>query len=249
MPKSSRSPFPWVFILLGISLLLHALTIGYFFSIQKLTEDKFRTVIAKFGTYDEVLEEHKNEINKNYVQNYNDNFAIRQDLSDLYLRADETWTSFYSIPHNDALVSFSYLEPSEVISDPGDTDPDFVANYQDAYSIFYALDIEDVVMPDIGFEDTQSMCDYFALGSEAMTYGTTPFCGSIEDAVDHNVPQRQGIFIVYQDGSKYTLTFTARLGGSCQNESELTPDCEEKYFAPLDSVIDTVLSSFTIEAL
>ena len=249
MPKSSSSSFPWVPILLGASLLLHVLTLGHFFYVQTLTESAFATIATKFDGYDATLEEHGDDIAKNYVQHYNDNFMIRQDLSDLYGSAQETWTSPYSIPHGNTRLSFSYLEPSEVISNPGDTDPEFVANYQDAYSVFYAINIEDVVMPEIGFEDTQSMCDYFSLGSEAMTYGSTTFCGLIEDEVSHNVPEREATYLVYQGGLKYTLTFTARSGGTCQNEKELTPECEEKYFAPLDNVMATVLSSFTIEAL
>lgn len=249
MPKSSRPSSPLLPLLLGASFFLHILTLGSLFYSQTVTQRTFATLTAKLSDHDKTLETHEDDITKNYVQNYNDNFAVRQDLSDLYLRSGASWTSPYSISKNSTRVSFSYLEPSEVISDPGDTDPEFVANYQDAYSIFYAVDVEDVIVPDIGFEDTQSMCNYFALGSEVMTYGLNTFCGAIEDAIDHNVPQRQGTFIVYQDGSKYTFTFTARLGGTCQNESELTPDCEEKYFAPLDGVINTVLSSFTIEAL
>lgn len=249
MPKISLRSLPWIPLLLGTSLLLHVFTLGYLFDVRTRTNSSFATVSAMLNTHSETLETHDEEIDKNYVQNYNDNFAVRQDINDLYADAGEAWVSPYSIPHGDTRVSFSYLEPSEVISNLGDTDPEFVANYQDAYSVFYVLDIEDTVMPDIGFEDTQGMCDYFAPGSEAMTYGSNIFCGSIKDEVAHNALQRKATFTMYQNGSTYTFSFTARSGSTCRDEEELTPACEEKYFAPMDDVMSAMLSSFTTGAL
>lgn len=196
-----------------------------------------------------MLEEHEDEIAKNYVQNYNDTFEVRQDLSDLYASAGKAWASPYSLTHSNVRASFSYLEPSEVISDLGDTSPEFSANYQDAYSIFYAVDITDVAVPDIGFEDVQNVCDYYQLGSEAITFGAHTFCERVTDSVNHNILQREAVYVLLEEATLYTFTFTARTGGTCQYEKEVTSPCEEKYFAPMNAVIESLLSSFTLEAL
>lgn len=247
--KKTSSSFPWIPALLGLSLLLNVATLGQLFYIQTTNESLLATLSARVDAHDATLEEHDDDIAKNYVQNYNDNFAVRQDLSDLYASISETWTSPYSLSHGDVRVSFSYLEPTEVISNPGDTDPEFVANYQDAYSIFYAVGIEDVSIPDIGFENAQALCDYYDFGSEAVTIGSNTFCETIEDGVDHNVLQREATYTLLSDATLYTITFTAKTGSTCQYGEEITPACEEKYLSPMDPVIDTLLSSFTIEAL
>jgi hypothetical protein len=247
MPKSSS--LPWTPLLLGTSLFLHLVTLGQFFYVQTVNEAELAALTARIGAHDVVLEEHNDEIAKNYVQNYNDSFAVRQDLSDLYASTGEVWTSPYSFTHNDTRTSFSYLEPSEVISNPGDKSPEFSANYQDAYSVFYAVDIADVTVPDVGFEDAQSVCDYYQLGSEAIAVGAHTFCERITDSVSHNILQREAIYVLLEGTTLYTFTFTARTGGTCQYEEEATPACEEKYFVPMDGVIEVLLSSFTTEVL
>lgn len=249
MPKSTPSSFPWIPFLLGTSLVLHIFTVGYLFYTQYTNTSAFADIARQLSAHDTVLEEHDTQLAKNYVQNYNDNFAVRQDVSDLYALSDATWSSPYSLAHGDARISFSYLEPSEVISDPGDTDPEFVANYQDAYSVFYALNIEDITSADIAFENAQGTCDYYDLGSTAITVGTNTFCEKITDGLSHNILQREAIYTLVQGTTLYTLTFTARTGGTCQYEKEVSAACEAKYFAPMDAVVETLLSSFTTETL
>lgn len=241
MSKSSPS-LPWIPILVGLSLFLNVMTLGQFFYAQTMNEAALATLASRIETHDD-------EIAKNYVQNYNDTYAVRQDLSDLYASVNETWASPYSLSHGDVKISFSYLEPTEVISDPGDTNPEFVANYQDAYSIFYAINIEDVTITDIGFENTQTLCDYYDFGSEAVTIGSNTFCETITDSVDHNVLQREATYTLLQNATLYTLTFTAKTGSTCQYDEEVTPECEAKYFTPLETVMETLLSSFRLEVL